>query len=231
MKILIIEDEIKLAENIVKYFHKEKYICELATSYMTAIDKIILYTYDCILLDISLPDGNGLKLLKLLKQQDKKEGVIIISARDSIDDKVSGLLLGADDYLAKPFHMSELSARVIALIRRRNFEGKQEIHIGDLQVDLSAKEVFVRDKKLELTRKELELLLFFISNKGSVISKEAIAEHLSGDDIEVLASLDFIYSHIKNLKKKLSEVPSALKITSHYGLGYKLIAYTDETAD
>lgn len=219
MKILIIEDEKALSESMVTYLTSESYLCEIAADYTTALNKIDCYDYDCIILDIMLPGGSGLQILKELKANHKLDGVLIISAKNSIDDRVAGLQLGADDYLSKPFHLSELSARIAAIIRRRNFNGNTQIKFNDLIIDTQAKLITLKNVPLELTRKEYELLLYFVSNKGRVISKNAIAEHLWGDDME--GNIDFIYTHIKNLRKKLMEAGEADYIKSVYGMGYK----------
>jgi DNA-binding response OmpR family regulator len=224
MKILIIEDEKELAKSIVQYLRQESYVCEVAYTASEATEKVMLYEYDCILLDITLPDGNGLKILEALKKENKLDGVIIISAKNSIEDRVKGLNLGADDYLPKPFHLSELGARVSAIIRRKRFEGNNKINIHELAIDLLGKTTSVNGKILDLTRKEYDLLLFLISNKNRVVMKNAIAEHLSGDDAEVFDNFDFIYAHMKNLKKKLNEVGCTDYIKTIYGLGYKFEA-------
>lgn len=201
MKILIIEDEIALSKSIVAYLKQENYLCEIATNFNTAIEKVDSYDYDCILLDISLPDGNGLNILKVLKENDKTDGVIIISAKDSIDDKIVGLTLGADDYIPKPFHLSELSARIAAVIRRRRFNGGNILVFHEITIDTLAKTVTANNQTIDFTRKEYDLLLYFTINKNRVLSKTAIAEHLSGENADVYDNYDFIYAHIKNMKK------------------------------
>lgn len=221
MKILIIEDEAELVKSLVSYLREENYLCESAVDYNTALEKIELYDYDCILLDISLPGGSGLNLLKQLKQNNKLDGVLIISAKNSVDDRVEGLKLGADDYLPKPFHLSELSARIAAIIRRKNFNGNSLLRFNQITIDTIAKVAYSAEQPLDLTRKEFELLLYFISNKGRVISKNAIAEHLWGDEMDVANNYDFIYTHIKNLRKKLMENEGSDYIKSVYGMGYK----------
>jgi DNA-binding response OmpR family regulator len=221
MKILIIEDERELAKSIVQYLRQESYVCEVAYTASDANEKVMLYDYDCILLDITLPDGNGLKILETLKKENKLDGVIIISAKNSIEDRVKGLNLGADDYLPKPFHLSELGARVSAIIRRKRFEGNNKISMHELTIDLLGKTTSVNGKVVDLTRKEYDLLLFLVSNKNRVVMKNAIAEHLSGDDAEVFDNFDFIYAHMKNMKKKLHEAGCADYIKTIYGLGYK----------
>jgi len=218
LKILVIEDEKTLSESIVTYLKGQDYVCEAATDFNTATEKTELYDYDCILLDITLPGGNGLAILKELRANNKTDGVLIISAKNSIDDKVTGLTLGADDYLSKPFHLSELSARIAAIIRRKKFDGSSIIHFNNICIDTQAKTAAVNNINLDLTKKEFELLLYFISNKRRVISKNAIAQHLWGDEME--GNLDFIYTHIKNLRKKLQEL-DADYIKSVYGMGYK----------
>lgn len=221
MKILIVEDEAELAADMASFLTGEEYRCEWAEDYKTAIEKIHNYEYDCILLDLMLPGGNGLSILRELKNLDKHEGVIIISAKDSIDDKVTGLKLGADDYLAKPFHQAELLARIKSLIRRKNFDSSHLIEQNELRVDLDSKEVTVQHESVNLTKKEYELLLFFIGNKNRVLSKSALAEHLSGDFADMFDSHDFIYAHVKNLKRKLKEKGYGDYIKTVYGSGYK----------
>lgn len=219
MKILIIEDEKELSTSISSYLTTQDYSCDTAADYNEALYKTETFDYDCILLDISLPGGNGLKILEILKDNDKSDGVLIISAKNSLDDKIMGLNLGADDYLSKPFHLSELSARIAAIIRRKNFDGNDLIKFNNLTIDTQSKEIRVNETPVTLTKKEYELLVYFVSNKRKVISKEAIARHLWGDDMA--ANFDFIYTHIKNLRKKLSDAGDADYIKSIYGMGYK----------
>lgn len=221
MKILIIEDEKALSQSIMAYLQEENYLCEIASDYQTGLFKVESYDYDCILLDITLPGGNGLKILEELKNEHKADGVIIISARNSIDDRIQGLNLGADDYLSKPFHLSELSARVAAVIRRRNFSGQKNIVLKEVTVDLQAKTISIHGTPIDLTRKEYDLLLYLISNKNRVISKNAIAEHLAGEEADYFNNFDVIYSHIKNLKRKIQQAGGEDYIKSVYGMGYK----------
>lgn len=221
MKILIVEDEKELAQDIVKYLSEQDYLCEVAENYNQADDKISIYQYDCILLDLMLPDGSGLALLEMLKRENKQDGVIIISAKNSIEDKVKGLEIGADDYLAKPFHLSELSARIHSLIRRKQFNSSNIIQQNEITIDLLGKTVKVNEIEISLTKKELDLLLFFIGNKNRVISKSALAEHLSGDIADMFDNHDFVYAHVKNLKKKLTEAGYDNYIKTIYGTGYK----------
>lgn len=221
MKLLIVEDEKELSKSIVAYLKQENYLCEIAPDFKTALEKTESFDYDCILLDITLPDGNGLNVLKGLKADNKTDGVIIISAKNSIDDRIAGLNLGADDYLAKPFHLSELSARIAAIIRRRRFDGNKVLVLNELTFDTLAKTVSVNGKGVDLTRKEYDLLLYLVSNKNRVVSKNAIAEHLSGDEADVFDNFDFIYAHMKNLKKKMVQAGCEDYIKSIYGMGYK----------
>jgi two-component system, OmpR family, response regulator len=221
MKVLIIEDEKHLSESIISYLKQESFICDAAIDYVNAIDKIESFDYDCILLDINLPGGSGLTILKQLKQDKKMDGVLIISARNSLEDRITGLQLGADDYLPKPFHLSELVARITAIIRRRNSAGNNLLQFSELVIDTLAKTVLVNNKLLELTRKEYQLLLYFAYNKGRVISKNAIAAHLWGDEMEGAANFDFIYTHVKNLRKKLIASGCGDYVQSVYGMGYK----------
>ncbi len=221
MKLLIVEDERARCASIVSYLKQESFICDVADGYRSAIEKTDLFDYDCILLDINLQDGNGLHLLKELKDNRKSDGVLIISARNSLEDKVAGLQLGADDYLPKPFHLSELGARVTAIIRRRNSAGNNLIRLEELEIDTQARTVMVNKHPVDLTRKEYQLLLYFAYNKGRVVSKNAIAEHLWGDETGGAANYDFIYTHIKNLRRKLIESGCGDYIQSVYGMGYK----------
>ncbi|MGG5207677.1 response regulator transcription factor [Chryseobacterium sp. MIQD13] len=221
MKILIIEDEKELAKSISEYLSGENYLCEFAATFNEATDKIQAFNYDCILLDIMLPDGNGLTILEELKKQNKQDGVIIISAKNALDDKIKGLQLGADDYLTKPFHLSELMARIYSIIRRKQFNNSNTIKQNELQIDLLAKSVSINNKAIILTKKEFDLLIYFIGNKNKVISKSTLAEHLSGDFADMLDNHDFVYAHVKNLKKKLYDAGCEHYLKTVYGTGYK----------
>jgi DNA-binding response OmpR family regulator len=221
MKLLLIEDEKELALSIQKYLTDKDFVCEWAENAKAAIDKISIYDYDCILLDIMLPDGNGFEILKELKDQNKTEGIIIISAKETLETRIEGFNLGADDYLTKPFHLSELLVRVQALIRRKNFKGSNIVSFNEIYVDILSKTVKVNNNKIDTTKKEIDLLLYLIGNENRVLSKSAIAEHLSGDMADMLDNHDFVYAHIKNLKKKLNDAGSGDYIKSVYGLGYK----------
>jgi DNA-binding response OmpR family regulator len=223
MKLLIIEDEKELSDSINKYLSTEQFTCETAYDYNGAMEKIHLNEYSCIILDITLPNGNGLDILKELKALNKIEGVLIVSARNSLDDKIAGLNSGADDYLAKPFHLPELGARVSAIIRRKSFGGRNQVNIGQLTLDIQDKSLKFKEDLIQLTRKEYELLLYLVSNKNRVVTKEAIVEHLWGDDIDLADSYDFIYSHIKNLRKKMMSAGCPDYIKAIYGMGYKFI--------
>ena len=224
MKILIIEDETGLRESIEEYFTGDGNVCETAADYQTAMGKVDMYRYDCILLDITLPGGDGMRILRHLKASNHPDGVLMISAKNSLDDRLDGLNLGADDYLVKPFHLSELKARVSAIIRRKTFSGNNILVFNEISIDLLAREVRVDKTIVKLTRKEYALLLYFIANKGKVVSKNAIAEHLWGDGIDVADNFDFIYSHIKNIRKKMVEAGCNDYIQAAYGMGYKFSA-------
>jgi len=208
MKLLVIEDQVELSKSICAYLKRDNFLCEPAYTFHDAMRKVHDKEYDCILLDISLPIsngvmGNGLNILSELKDLGKADGVLIISAKDSLNDKLQGLNLGADDYLTKPFHLPELSARVAAIIRRKCFNGKNKIVADDLVIDMQNKTVNGKTGSIDLTRKEYELLVYFASNKNKVITKEAIVEHLWGEQIDMNDNYDFIYTHLKNLRKKL----------------------------
>lgn len=221
MKLLLIEDEKELAESIRNYLTGNNFICEWVNNATAAIDKISIYEYDCILLDLMLPDGNGFEILEQLKRQNKTEGVIIISAKEALETRIEGFTLGADDYLTKPFHLSELLVRIQALIRRKNFKGRNLVAYNEIEIDILSKTVKVKSKNLDLTKKEIDLLLYLIGNENRVLSKSAIAEHLSGDMADMLDNHDFVYAHIKNLKNKLKDAGCSDYIKTVYGLGYK----------
>lgn len=223
MKLLIVEDEKRLSDSIVAYLDGEKYLCEQAFTYDEAMLKVGVYNYDCILLDLMLPGGNGLDILKEIRRRNNPAGVIIVSAKDSLDDKVKGLAIGADDYLAKPFHLAELSMRVYAVIRRREFAASNMVSEDGLEINLLTKSVRVNGVEILLTKSEYELLLFFIGNKNKVLSKSALAEHLSGEIADMMDNHDFVYTHIKNLKAKLFAQGCKDCIRNVYGMGYKWV--------
>lgn len=220
---LVIEDERSLLNSILEFFTREQFLCDGAGTYAEAIRKIEDYQYDCIILDIQLPGGSGLQLLKHLREDQKGDGVIIISARNSLDDKIAGLDLGADDYLTKPFHLSELNARVKALLRRKYSEGSRVVTFGNLKIDLPSREVTADGSLISLSKIEYDLLLFLTNNKNRVVSRQAIAEHIYAGPAEQGPGPEFVYSHIKNLKRKLKEKGCQEMIYSVYGLGYKLV--------
>lgn len=224
MKILIIEDETELAKSIAAYLAGENYLCEFASTFKEAMYKIEIFQYDCIILDIMLPDGNGLTILEKLKKQNKQDGVIIVSAKNALDDKISGLQLGADDYLTKPFHLSELMARIYSIIRRKQFGNSNIVKQNELEINLLAKTVTINKEIIALTKKEFDLLIYFIGNKNKVISKSTLAEHLSGDFADMLDNHDFVYAHVKNLKKKLYDAGCDHYLKTVYGTGYKWIS-------
>ena len=223
MKILIVEDERKLSDSIVAYLNGERYLCEQAFTYADAKMKVNMYEYDCILLDLMLPGGNGLAILSDIRSKSNPAGVIIVSAKDSLDDKVKGLEIGADDYLAKPFHLAELSMRIYAVIRRKAFSASNVLENNGIKINLLEKSVTVNDRPVVLTKSEYDLLLFFIGNKNRVISKSAMAEHLSGEMADMMDNHDFVYTHIKNLKAKLADAGCKDCVKNIYGTGYKWV--------
>ncbi len=223
MKILVIEDEPDMLDNMVQSLQQEMYIVEKAADYLSAREKLGIYEYDCILLDIGLPGGSGFDILKELKKERKDGGVIIVSAKDSLDDKVKGLDLGADDYLPKPFHMAELHARVKSVIRRKTFGGNTKIILNNISIDADQRSVSVSGKDLELNRKEFDVMLYLAINQNRLVNKTALAEHVWGDYIDAADSFDFIYSQIKNLRKKLKDNNAEVEIQAIYGVGYKLV--------
>ena len=223
MKLLIVEDEVALRQSLIEYLSASNYLCEAVGNFNEAVEKIELYDYDCIILDIMLPGGSGLQILQYLKDNKKADGVIIISAKDSLEDKIKGLKLGADDYLTKPFHLSELSVRIAAIIRRKQFNGQSTLQFDFFTIDTASKTVKIENNLLELTQKEYQLLLFFIVNRNKVLSKNAIAQHLWGDDMDYSDNYDFIYTHIKNIRKKIITAGGEDCIKSMYREGYKMV--------
>ncbi|MGC4057408.1 MAG: response regulator transcription factor [Chitinophagaceae bacterium] len=221
MKVLIIEDEPELSRSIGTYLSAQGYVCDFAGSYNAGLEKVELFRYDCILLDMMLPGGSGMNLLDEIRSEQRNDGVIIISARDALDDKIQGLHSGADDYLTKPFHLPELAARVYSVIRRKQFANNNIIRINELRIDLPARSVQVHEQVVALTKKEFDLLLYFIGNRNRVISKSALAEHLSGDIADMLDDHDFVYAHIKNMKRKLIDAGCDNYLKTVYGTGYK----------
>lgn len=225
VKILIVEDEQGLRENMLTYLSEDNNICESCADLATAIIKLAAYQYDFVLLDIGLPDGEGFEILHYLKNEMRNEAVIIISARNSLDDRIKGLNIGADDYLVKPFHLAELKARIVAVFRRKAANSNNNLVFNEIVINLIGRTVFINDVEILLTRKEYDMLLYFIANKGKVIAKTALAEHLWGDEMDMHDNFDFIYSHIKNLRKKILDVTTNDYLKSVYGIGYK---FTDK---
>ena len=221
MKILIIEDEIELLIAVGNYLTKENYICELAESFSKALQKASIYEYDVILLDITLPDGNGLELLKTIRKHNGKAGVIILSAKNSLDDKITGLDQGADDYLTKPFQLSELNSRIKALLRRRNYAGSNQVVFNEIIIDTDSKTVAVNSNQIAFTKKEYDILLYLVINQNRVLTKESIAEHLWDDNIDLADTYDFIYTHLNNIRKKIKSAGGTDYIKTLYGMGYK----------
>jgi DNA-binding response OmpR family regulator len=221
MKILIIEDEKGLQESIVKYLEHQGFICEAVDDFLKAKEKIAEFVYDCIVVDIGLPYGSGLDIVKDLKYMESRAGIIIISAKNALEDKLAGLDLGADDYLAKPFYLSELTARINAIIRRRNFSGNKIIAFNEIKLYAEDRRVIVNERAVDLTDKEYQLLEYFIANQRRLLTKGAIAEHIWGDEYVHVSNFDFIYSHIKNLRKKLLDAGSGDYIKTVYRAGYR----------
>jgi len=222
MKLLIIEDNLNLLDSIFTSLNAEKFLCEKAADFNTALDKICVYEYDIVIVDINLPGGSGLEIIRELKRNSVRTGIIVVSARDSLDNKLEGLELGADDYITKPFAMAELIARIKALMRRRKFSGSTKITFAGITINTESREVLVQNEKIDLTKSEYDILLFFFSNPQRVITKESIAEHIWGDNMDLADSFDFIYSHIKNIRKKISAHHLPDPIKAIYGIGYKL---------
>ena len=223
MKILIIEDDASLREIIRRSLEKERYVVEGAADFDAALDKVQMYDYDCILLDIMLPGGSGLEVLEHIKELRKKENVIIISAKDSLEDKIKGLELGADDYLPKPFHLAELTARIRSVLRRSHRNGETAIEMGNVRLLPDSYELWINEVKIDLSRKEFDVLHYFMNRPNRMVNKNLLAEAVWGDHIDQVDNFDFIYAQIKNLRKKLKDAGSSVEIKAVYGLGYKLV--------
>lgn len=223
MKILLIEDNLELSEDTVSFLSQEGHLCEVAHTVREAEHKLADFTYDVVLLDLMLPDGSGMDLLRSYQTRDHgKTGILILSAKDAVQDRIDGLDLGADDYLTKPFHFSELNSRIKALYRRRQFNGSRKINYEEIEIDPDQQEVLVHDQAVALTKKEFQLLVHFIANKNRILTKQSIAEHLWGDHVDYLDSHDFVYQHIKNLRKKLTKAGANDYLSNVYGIGYRM---------
>ena len=219
--ILIVEDEKPLSESMVQYLSKSEINCTQVFTYNAAINKLGAFQYDCIIIDIGLPDGSGIDLIQYIKKKKINSGLIIVTARNSLEDKLEGFDKGADDFLVKPFHLSELNARINALVRRKKFDAKQVLDFNEISIELESKTVLVNTQKVSLTKKELELLIYFISNTNKIITKDAIAYSLWKNNADLAVSSDIIYTHIKNLRKKLVEAGAKDYVQAVYGIGYK----------
>ena len=222
MKILVVEDQIPLLTQIEKLISKEGYVCETASDFKIAWEKVWSFSYDLLVVDINLPGGSGLEIIRKVKNEHPKTAIIVISARDSIANKIEGLEIGADDYITKPFEMAELLARIKSVLRRYFFQGDSTITYGDITLDTNNQSVVVNGTQLDLTKSEYKILLFFFSNEGRVLTREGMAEHVWGDHMDLADSFDFIYSHIKNLRKKIRDAGGVDPIKVVYGVGYKL---------
>ena len=225
MKILVIEDNAELLNDIKFFLEQEGNICEVAPDYKTAYMKVGILPYDILVVDITLPDGSGLDIIRETKKENIDVGIIIISAKNALEDKVSGLEIGADDYLTKPFYLPELNARIKALYRRKVYKGNKEIVFNEIRIQPEKHEIYVNDQLMTLTKKEFDIIHFFVANKDRLLTKEAIAEHLWGDHIEMTDSFKFIYTHLANLRKKIAELGGKDYIKSIYRVGYK---FTDQ---
>ncbi len=221
MKLLIVEDNEQLVEDMERFLEESGYVVECAINYEDASEKLWLYNYDLVIVDLGLPDGNGLELIREMKNNEVTAGILILTARDAVEDKVKGLDLGADDYMTKPFHKEELNARIRSILRRHKFDRSNTLEIEELKVDLLSSQVYVNETQLDLTRKEYDLILYFMHNPDRVLTKESIAEHLWGDHIDQADNFDFLYNHIKNLRKKITDAGGTNRIQAKYGMGYK----------
>jgi DNA-binding response OmpR family regulator len=222
MKILLIEDENDLVDTMKNYLATEGFLCETAATYFEAEDALSVFKYDIIILDLTLPGGDGLDLIKLIKERNNEAGLLIVSARNSLDDKIKGLDMGADDYISKPFHLAELNSRIKSLARRRHYDGTNELIFNEIKINIGSNEVSVNGINIDLTKKEYDILLYFMVNRNKLITRESLAEHAWGDSISYADNFDFVYSHIKNLRKKIRQKKGKNYIHNFYGIGYKL---------
>ncbi|MCC8411200.1 response regulator transcription factor [Mucilaginibacter sp. UR6-1] len=221
MKILFVEDEPVLMEEMTVYFSSQGYVCEQATTFFQSLGKVETYAYDIAVLDVKLPDGSGLDLIPLILNKSPETGIIILTANNSLNDKLEGLNSGADDYLTKPFYVEELSARVNAIYRRKTLKTSENLKFADFMIDPQLKELYYKDEEIQLTKKEYQLLMYFVVNKNRVVSKSAIAEHIWGDNFDQADNFDAVYVHLTNLRKKLNQAAQHDYIKTVYGMGYK----------
>lgn len=221
MKMLVIEDEKDLRSTISSYFEKMGELVLTAENKFEAEDRLVSHQFDVIILDITLPDGSGIDILPMISKTQENAGVLILSAKNSLDDKINGLDLGADDYLTKPFHLAELNSRVKALVRRKVYKGDNHIQFNEIKINISENQAYINEELLSLTKKEFSLLLYLINNKNRVLTKESIAEHLWGDNLDYIENYDFIYTHIKNLRKKIESAGGEDYLNTVHGIGYK----------
>ncbi len=224
MKLLIIESDAELTSQLLKYFKRSNYHCELASSFKEGLKKLINYEYDCVLLDLNLKGGDGMELVHSIRREDNQTAILIITANSKVEDRISGLEAGADDFLLKPFHLGELHARIKAVMRRKNNQFSKEMDFGDIKINLEERNVYAKGSALQLTKKEFDMIVFLARRKNRVVTKESLAEYLWGDYMEDAVTFDFIYAHVKNLRKKLSESGCGEFLKTVYGIGYKFVA-------
>ncbi|MEE1232040.1 MAG: response regulator transcription factor [Phocaeicola sp.] len=222
MKVLVIEDDRDLCEIAVRSLEKERYVVAWASDYYEAMQKLEDYEYDCILLDIMLPGGNGLDLLKYLRELKKDTAVIILSAKDSLEDKIAGLDLGADDYLPKPYHLAELHARIKSVVRRHQRNSIQTVSYGNVEINPDRFEVQIAGSPVSLNRKEYDILYYFLTRPNRLVNKETLAEAVWGDHIDQVDNFDFMYAQVKNLRRHLKQYGASVELKAVYGFGYKL---------
>ncbi|HRH69851.1 MAG TPA: response regulator transcription factor [Flavobacteriales bacterium] len=220
MNVLIVEDERSLADDMKAYLDGSGTRCAIAGSVRDALDRILDNPFDCVVLDLNLPDGNGLDVLRELKRMGRTDGVVIVSAKDALDDRLEGLRIGADDYIVKPFHLAELAVRIQATVRRAHFAGHDRLHFDELEIDLPAHTAIVHGVPVPLTPTEFRLLRLLTASRDRVLPRSVISDHLAGDTDDDRAQ-ELVYAHMKNLKRKLSEAGCADRIRTVHGVGYR----------
>ncbi|WP_342331293.1 response regulator transcription factor [Pedobacter sp. FW305-3-2-15-E-R2A2] len=222
MKVLIVEDEKTLAHEMEAFLIKAYYLCDIAYAFNDALKKIALNTYDYILIDLSLPDGNGLDLLKQTKKDNPDTIYIIITARTNLKDRVSGLDLGADDYLAKPFYLLELQSRMQAIARRRFNISQELLAIGKFNIDLQKRLVIFEEAEIGLSRKEFDLFSYLLLHKNRVLTRAQLSEHIWGTFVNDDYDSNYIDAHIKNIRKKLNQWADTEWLETVRGVGYRI---------
>lgn len=222
MNLLIVEDEESLAKEIASYLTGEKFLCDIAMTGTEASEKIAVNLYDFVLLDLGLPDYNGLDLIMEAKKNNIDTSFIIITARGAVEDKVRGLDLGADDYLAKPFALIELHSRIMAVARRKFHISNPDMSLGEFFLEIQSRRLLCNKKEVDLTKKEFDLLLYLAMNHDKVLTRQQLYEHIWGNTLDDQYDSNFIDVHIKNLRRKLNSHAPTPWLETVRGVGYRI---------